>query len=100
MEKHDFTADVDSTDTQPGDVCFLDRRDRNGDYGSDGYADEVYMVVEKTDLGSDLIYSCPDAGTGVIYSDKATVESSPAFMGYKRLPGVIRGGHNPIPKGH
>lgn len=100
MEKHDFTVDVDPSSTQPGDVCFMDRKDRNGDRGSDGYADEVYMVVEKTDLGSDLIYSCPDEGIGVIYSQKSIVEISPAFMGYKRLPGVIRGGKNPIPKGH
>lgn len=100
MEKHDFTVDVDSADTQPGDVCFMDRRDRNGDYGSDGYADEVYMVVEETATGMDLITSCPDENIGVIYSKKSISESSPAFMGYKRLPGVIRGGHNPIPKGH
>jgi len=37
---------------------------------------------------------------GVIYSKKSIVERSPAFMGYYRLPGVIKGGHNPIPKGH
>jgi len=100
MAKHDFTVDVDPANTQPGDVCFMDRRDRNGDYGSDGYADEVYMVIEKTSTGMDLICSCPDEGIGVIYSKKSISESSPAFMGYKRLPGVIRGGKNPIPKGH
>lgn len=93
MMKHDFKIDVDSEDTQPGDVCFKDR-----DF--DGYADEVYMVVEETSTGMDLIYSCPDEGIGVMYSKKSTVEGSPAFMGYKRLPGVIRGGKNPIPKGH
>ena len=98
MEKHDFKVDVDSADTQPGDVCFMDRRDRNGELGSDGYADEVYMVVEETPTEMDLITACPDSG--VIYSKKSIVESSPAFMGYKRLPGVIRGGKNPIPKGH
>lgn len=98
MEKHDFKVDVDPADTQPGDVCFMDRKDRNGDYGSDGYADEVYMVVEETPTEMDLITACPDSG--VIYSKKSTVETSPAFMGYKRLSGVIRGGKNPIPKGH
>ena len=93
MEKHDFKVDVDPADTQPGDVCFMDR-----DF--DGYADEVYLVTETTECGTDLIYSCPDDSIGVINSKKAIVESSPAFMGYKRLPGVIRGGHHPIPKGH
>ena len=105
MEKHDFKIDVEPSDTQPGDVCFMDRRDRNGELGSDGYADEVYMVVEETSTGMDLIYSNPNEGigveeTGVQYSKKSIVESSPAFMGYKRLPGVIRGGKDPIPKGH
>lgn len=98
MEKHDFKVDVDPMDTQPGDVCFMDRKDRNGDYGSDGYADEVYMVIEETPTEMNLITACPDSG--VIYSKKSIVEGSPAFMGYKRLPGVIKGGHNPIPKGH
>jgi hypothetical protein len=93
MAKHDFKVDVDPANTQPGDVCFMDR-----DF--DGYADEVYMVVEETSTGMDLICSCPDEGIGVIYSKKSISESSPAFMGYKRLPGVIRGGPNPIPKGH
>jgi hypothetical protein len=91
MEKHDFKVDVDSADTQPGDVCFMDR-----DF--DGTVDEVYMVVEETPTEMDLITACPDSG--VIYSKKSIVEGSPAFMGYKRLPGVIRGGKNPIPKGH
>jgi hypothetical protein len=93
MEKHDFKVDVDPSDIIPGDVGFKDR-----DY--DGYADEVYMVIEPTDTGMDLITSCPDESTGVIYSKSSIVEASPAFMGYKRLPGVIRGGHKPIPKGH
>ena len=98
MEKHDFKVDVDHANTQPGDVCFMDRRDRNGELGSDGYADEVYMVIEETPTEMDVITACP--ASGVIYSKKSTVEGSPAFMGYKRLPGVIRGGKNPIPKGH
>ena len=93
MAKHDFKVDVDPANTQPGDVCFMDR-----DF--DGTADEVYMVIEETSSGMDLICSCPDEGIGVIYSKKSISKSSPAFMGYKRLPGVIRGGHNPIPKGH
>ena len=93
MEKHDFKVDVDPSDIIPGDVGFKDR-----DY--DGYADEVYMVIEPTDTGMNLITSCPDESIGVIYSKSSIVEGSPAFMGYKRLPGVIRGGHNPIPKGH
>jgi len=91
MEKHDFKTDVDPADTIPGDVAFKDR-----DY--DGYADEVYMVIEETPTGMDIITSCPN--DGVIYSTSSILESSPAFMGYKRLPGVIKGGHNPIPKGH
>jgi hypothetical protein len=91
MEKHDFKVDVDPSNTQPGDVCFMDR-----DY--DGDADAVYIVTEETPTEMDLITACPDSG--VIYSKKSIVEGSPAFMGYKRLPGVIRGGKNPIPKGH
>lgn len=93
MEKHDFKADVDPSDIIPGDVGFKDR-----DY--DGYADEAYMVIEPTDTGMDLITSCPDESIGVIYSKSSIVEGSPAFMGYKRLPVAINGGHNPIPKGH
>jgi hypothetical protein len=91
MEKHDFKIDVDPAATQPGDVCFMDR-----DF--DGTADAVYMVTEEHDGGFDLITACPDSG--VINSKSSIVEGSPAFMGYKRLPGVIRGGKNPIPKGH
>lgn len=93
MEKHDFKVPVESEDTQPGDVYFMDR-----DF--DGTADVVGMVIETTPTDMDLIYSCEDEGIGVIYSKKSIVEGSPAFMGYKRLPGVIRGGKNPIPKGH
>lgn len=93
MEKHDFKVAVDPADTQPGDVYFMDRN-------FDGTADVIGMVIEKTPTDMNLVYSCEDEGIGVIYSKKSIVESSPAFMGYKRLPGVIRGGHNPIPKGH
>ena len=91
MMQKDFKVDVDPACTQPGDVCFMDRN-------FDGDADTVYMVTEEHDGGFDLISACPDSG--VIHSMKSIVEGSPAFMGYKRLPGVIRGGKNPIPKGH
>ena len=93
MAKHDFTVSVASADTQAGDVYFMDRN-------FDGTADVIGLVIEETYTGMDLIYSCEDEGIGVIYSKKSIVEGSPAFMGYKRLPGVIKGGHNPIPKGH
>lgn len=96
MMKHDFKVEVDSADTQPGDVYFMD-------YTHDGVADFVGMVIEMTPTEMDLIASEPPLANdpiGVIYSTKAIAESSPAFMGYHRLPGTIRGGHKPIPKGH
>lgn len=104
MMKHDFKDDVDSADTQPGDVYFMDYLNtRDGVAGQDGVADFIGMVVPETPTGMNLIASQPDLANdpiGVIYSKKSIVESSPAFMGYKRLPGAIRGGKNPIPKGH
>ena len=97
MMKHDFTVSVESADTIPGDVYFMD-------HDFDEKPDWVGMVVEETDTGMNLIGSydgiSEGENIGVIYSKKSTMESSPAFMGYYRLPGVIRGGHNPIPKGH
>ena len=96
MMKHDFKVEVDSADTQPGDVYFMD-------YTHDGVADFVGMVIEMTPTEMDLIASEPPLANdpiGVIYSTKVIAESSPAFMGYHRLPGTIRGGHKPIPKGH
>lgn len=96
MMKHDFKVEVDSADTQPGDVYFMD-------YTHDGVADFVGMVIEMTPTEMDLIASEPPLANdpiGVIYSTKKIAESSPAFMGYHRLPGTIRGGHKPIPKGH
>jgi len=97
MMKHDFKVPVESADTVPGDVYFMD-------HDFDEKPDWVGMVVEETPTGMNLIGSYPGISEGenigVIYSKKSIVESSPAFMGYKRLPGVIKGGHNPIPKGH
>ncbi len=103
MMKHDFKVDVDSADTQPGDVYFMDRYTKDGVLGQDGTADFVGMVVTETPTGMNLIASQPwlaNDPIGVIYSKKSIVEGSPAFIGYKRLPGAIRGGKNPIPKGH
>ena len=104
MRKHDFKDNIDSSDAQPGDVYFMDYFNTHDDIaGQDGVADYIGMVVPETPTGMDLIASQPDLANdpiGVIYSKKSSVEGSPAFMGYKRLPGVIRGGKNPIPKGH
>lgn len=97
MMKHDFTVSVETTDTIPGDVYFMD-------HNFDEKPDWIGMVVETTDTGMNLIGSydgiSEGENIGVIYSKKSIVEGSPAFMGYYRLPGVIKGGHNPIPKGH
>ena len=103
MMKHDFKVDVDPAATQPGDVYFMDYCNKDGVLGQDGVADFVGMVVTETPTEMNLIASQPDLANdpiGVIYSKKSIVEGSPAFMGYKRLPGVIRGGKNPVPKGH
>ena len=94
MAKHDFTVPVDPSDIQPGDVYFM-----NHDFDSKNTPDEIGMVIEENN-SMNLITSCPDENIGVIYLKSSIVESLPAFMGYYRLPGVINGGHNPIPKGH
>jgi len=89
MMKHDFKVEVSPEDIKPGDVFFLDE-------DGDGSADTVGMVIEPVEFGLDIIYS--SELYGVSYIKHEAVEASPTFLEYRRLPNVLHGGHNPIPK--
>lgn len=91
MKKHDFIVDVASCDIEPGDVAFVD-------YDGDSKIDTVGMVVESDSTGYAILMSRPTGG--VQYHELGDIEGHDGFEGYARLDGKIKGGHNPIPKGH
>lgn len=84
MIKHNFNEPVAPADIQSGDVYYM--------HSSEFESGEIGIVV-------DTIQAITSRKvTGVDYVWLADIENNPDFVGYFRLPGDTKGGHNPYKK--